>query len=224
MENSQLSPDNDVQHTLPPQPEKKSSTSIIFICAVALISAVLSGTIGFFAGSMQKTNLPEVNNKPPETGTVACTLDAKLCPDGSAVGRTGPNCEFSPCPTGSSATVLPGWKKEGSTIISEEQCFSVHITNIGPLDDMSYYVAESYPNINPLEKSNYFVGKYKTIVIPSLGIGELEKIYVDVDKNVYEVAVYYIGKGEGTTPTKEERAICEQREKELPQVINGISF
>lgn len=29
---------------------------------------------------------------------VACTMEAKLCPDGSAVGRTGPNCEFSKCP------------------------------------------------------------------------------------------------------------------------------
>jgi hypothetical protein len=28
----------------------------------------------------------------------ACTMEAKLCPDGSAVGRTGPNCEFTPCP------------------------------------------------------------------------------------------------------------------------------
>jgi hypothetical protein len=28
----------------------------------------------------------------------ACTLDAKLCPDGTAVGRTGPNCEFAKCP------------------------------------------------------------------------------------------------------------------------------
>lgn len=30
---------------------------------------------------------------------VACTEEAKICPDGSAVGRTGPNCEFAPCPT-----------------------------------------------------------------------------------------------------------------------------
>ena len=28
----------------------------------------------------------------------ACTMEAKLCPDGSYVGRTGQNCEFSPCP------------------------------------------------------------------------------------------------------------------------------
>lgn len=27
-----------------------------------------------------------------------CTTEAKLCPDGSAVGRTGPNCEFAKCP------------------------------------------------------------------------------------------------------------------------------
>jgi len=28
---------------------------------------------------------------------IACTAEAKLCPDGSAVGRTGPDCEFAAC-------------------------------------------------------------------------------------------------------------------------------
>lgn len=28
----------------------------------------------------------------------ACTEEAKVCPDGTAVGRTGPNCEFAACP------------------------------------------------------------------------------------------------------------------------------
>lgn len=28
----------------------------------------------------------------------ACTMEAKLCPDGSAVGRIGPSCEFAKCP------------------------------------------------------------------------------------------------------------------------------
>lgn len=28
----------------------------------------------------------------------ACTMDAKICPNGMSVGRTGPNCEFAPCP------------------------------------------------------------------------------------------------------------------------------
>lgn len=35
----------------------------------------------------------------PKASMKACTMEAKLCPDGSYVGRTGPNCEFSPCPT-----------------------------------------------------------------------------------------------------------------------------
>lgn len=30
---------------------------------------------------------------------VACTMEAKICPDGSSIGRTGPKCEFTPCPT-----------------------------------------------------------------------------------------------------------------------------
>lgn len=44
-----------------------------------------------------------VYHQPPTTNSnfpqqTACTLEAKLCPDGSYVGRTGPHCEFSPCP------------------------------------------------------------------------------------------------------------------------------
>lgn len=29
---------------------------------------------------------------------VACTMEAKICPNGSSVGRSGPNCEFAQCP------------------------------------------------------------------------------------------------------------------------------
>ena len=40
---------------------------------------------------------PVVSNSP-----VACTEEAKICPDGSAVGRSGSKCEFAPCPTSTS--------------------------------------------------------------------------------------------------------------------------
>jgi hypothetical protein len=50
------------------------------------------------------------------SGNVAtsCTQEARLCPGGSAVGRTGPNCEFAPCPTAPPTNeppvaVEPGW-------------------------------------------------------------------------------------------------------------------
>lgn len=32
-------------------------------------------------------------------GDQACTAEAKICPDGSAVGRSGPQCQFVECPT-----------------------------------------------------------------------------------------------------------------------------
>lgn len=30
---------------------------------------------------------------------VICTQEAKICPDGTAVGRVGNQCEFAECPT-----------------------------------------------------------------------------------------------------------------------------
>jgi hypothetical protein len=33
-------------------------------------------------------------------GVIACSMEAKQCPDGSYVSRTGPHCEFTPCPGG----------------------------------------------------------------------------------------------------------------------------
>ena len=33
------------------------------------------------------------------TAAVACPADAKLCPDGTSVGRHGPDCAFDPCPS-----------------------------------------------------------------------------------------------------------------------------
>ena len=40
---------------------------------------------------------------------VACTAEAKVCPNGSTVGRTGPQCEFTACPE---PVVDPSWKTE----------------------------------------------------------------------------------------------------------------
>ncbi len=41
---------------------------------------------------------PNISSEIPPEEQVACTLDAKLCPDGSYVGRFPPNCEFAACP------------------------------------------------------------------------------------------------------------------------------
>ncbi len=41
---------------------------------------------------------------PQEPIATMCTMDAKMCPDGSYVSRTGAHCEFSPCPEESKKT------------------------------------------------------------------------------------------------------------------------
>ena len=41
---------------------------------------------------------PLLEPEPVTPPVVACTMDAKMCPDGSFVGRVGPNCEFAACP------------------------------------------------------------------------------------------------------------------------------
>ena len=41
---------------------------------------------------------PPSERVPGPEEIVACPMDARICPDGSAVGRGGPNCEFDPCP------------------------------------------------------------------------------------------------------------------------------
>jgi putative hemolysin len=50
-----------------------------------------------------------------DVGGVACTKDAKICPDGSNVGRTGPNCEFAACPGANDCTCPQGYRQEGET-------------------------------------------------------------------------------------------------------------
>ncbi len=50
--------------------------------------------------------LPGVQS--PGGGNVACPQYAKLCPDGSYVGRTGPNCEFAACPPGATSGTASG--------------------------------------------------------------------------------------------------------------------
>lgn len=50
---------------------------------------VLVVIAAFWAIGVQKAKAP---------GERACTLEAKICLDGSAVGRTGPDCAFAPCP------------------------------------------------------------------------------------------------------------------------------
>lgn len=60
---------------------------------------------------------------------VICTMDAKLCPDGSYVGRVGPKCEFTTCP-------VSEVKKESIASINQRILYNgVYITPLQVLED-----------------------------------------------------------------------------------------
>jgi hypothetical protein len=67
----------------------------------------------------------------PEQPTV-CTLEAKICPDGSSVGRTGPNCEFAACP---GTTGTPEKEKDTAALGERIYKFGVHITPLEVVED-----------------------------------------------------------------------------------------
>jgi hypothetical protein len=72
------------------------------------VSIILGGISVFLATTAEApTEAPVIPEAPmPEEETTMCTMDAMECPDGSYVGRTGPNCEFV-CPTGSASSTVP---------------------------------------------------------------------------------------------------------------------
>ncbi|MDP1624852.1 MAG: hypothetical protein Q8L64_03695 [bacterium] len=44
------------------------------------------------------------NENANSSDQVVCTMDAKMCPDGSYVGRVAPNCQFAACPSATSTS------------------------------------------------------------------------------------------------------------------------
>ena len=85
---------------------KKIPTNWIMIAGFALI---IGGWWWFYVDDIK----PSLNGK-------ACTQEAKLCPDGSSVGRVGPNCDFAKCP-GENSIDISNWK----TYRNEEYGFEV---------------------------------------------------------------------------------------------------
>ncbi len=95
---------------LPQNPEKiPDRPSLPFPLILGGIILMLSfGAAGYFLGISSGNAQPFPSPTAPQG--ISCTMEAKLCPDGSAVGRVPPDCEYAPCPKtnptpGSSACV-----------------------------------------------------------------------------------------------------------------------
>lgn len=74
---------------------------------IIVFAVILFGAGAYFALNRQTVSLlpasaPSPSPAPtpgPKPAPIACTQEAKQCPDGSYVFRTGKNCEFAECPT-----------------------------------------------------------------------------------------------------------------------------
>lgn len=82
------------------------------ILATLLVSAGLFGAYRYGVNTARVAPTPTASASPeaplPSDSGVACTMEAKICPDGSAVGRMPPSCEFAPCPVVKNQTVTGG--------------------------------------------------------------------------------------------------------------------
>lgn len=91
----------------------------------------------------------------------ACTMEAKLCPDGSAVGRTGPQCEFAPCPE---IVVVPPVATTGDVVLGVGQKGSVGDLSIA----VNSFVSDSRC---PVDVQCIWAGEFKVNVTLASGAG-----------------------------------------------------
>ena len=88
---------------------------LIILGLIALAGLGVAG--GYYYASMNQPELPPEVVVPapvPPPEMTVCTMDAMICPDGSAVGRSGPNCEFDPCPESSEPGTASGMMLDDS--------------------------------------------------------------------------------------------------------------
>lgn len=81
----------------PPSGNEKKGSPLLLVSIILVVIALLAA-VAYVIGASY------IKNK--SGSPVACTADAKLCPDGSSVGRSGPNCEFDACPAAPVATPI----------------------------------------------------------------------------------------------------------------------
>jgi hypothetical protein len=123
-------------------------TSALIVWAIVLV-AIIFGLYYYFARM----------SGAPGSGPVACTEEAKLCPDGSYVGRTGPDCAFAACPAvdtsnwktytsaafGFSFKYPPNWQSSGDQLSVADP----HIFFGNPLNGTTTYALKVFIYNNP---------------------------------------------------------------------------
>lgn len=136
------------------------------------------------------------------TKSVACTKEAKLCPDGSAVGRTGSNCEFATCPVAQILPeIIPGVE---SLLYSNEK---LGFQFLDPQNSTDYPQAINYLHVT--KKLGAAIA-LPEVMLAGTNLGE---------------AVFAVGVDADPTVVSNCTKLSELENKDLgPAIINGVKF
>lgn len=97
------------------------NTTTKTLIVLAVLAIILGGLVFF--------------TKPHFVTDTACTLEAKMCLDGSSVGREGPSCEFAACPD---IPTIPDWETELDPVQQVSFQYPASL-------DMNYVTATDWP-------------------------------------------------------------------------------
>jgi len=161
-----------------------------------------------------------------EIGKVACTMEAKMCPDGSAVGRTGPNCEFAPCPTPiAGQTNLPTATPAAILQIPE---IGIQVTLPLELADLRYHVERYETSTAILFTTDSLAEKFPKCEFPTGGLGWITQAKEKTEYQNKKIGNYYYGietmrENCSRTPGTAEGNEIETNQKELfPTIFETI--
>lgn len=164
---------------------------------LTLLAIIVIATVIYAVWSAVMKSSPAVTGE-NGTGTI-CTLDAKECPDGSWVGRSGPNCHFV-CPIPVSTSTQPG------SVISEVK-LNQRVTPIAEAITVTEVVEDSRC---PLGVQCIQAGTVRVRVKIESGMGTANEIF-SIGRSI-------------TTETEEMTLIAVRPEAEEGKKIEGEEY
>ncbi|MCF7835734.1 MAG: hypothetical protein K9M15_01290 [Candidatus Marinimicrobia bacterium] len=203
-----------------------STTMILIIVGVLVVGG----------GVWYLTKLIELKSVHRDVEPV-CTADAKICPDGSSVGRVGPDCEFEKCPE-EVADLTTNWK----TYRNEEFGFEIGI--LPTWESYNVSVSKCCHNISSNELNNFTDIIFSPKAVDRFGIFEImiftKEQWNRWQRDSHKIELYVLGQNDlyvmaidnmqtedalidctgGGQYNKFEQARC----KEIPQIIKTFEI